>query len=71
MLVLPCFCSQVSDLSEEELFYFKARGIDEASARNMLVFSFGQEVVKGINSKQLRGRVEAGIKASLQGCMQA
>jgi hypothetical protein len=62
---LSCLARQVSDLSEEELFYFKARGIDEDAARNMLVFSFGQEVVTGLNSKALRGRVEQGIKASL------
>uniref|UniRef100_A0A7S0NAH2 Fe-S cluster assembly protein SufD n=1 Tax=Pyramimonas obovata TaxID=1411642 RepID=A0A7S0NAH2_9CHLO len=55
----------VSDLEDEELFYFQARGIDPDTARSMLVFSFGQEVVQGLEYKDLRGRVEQRVKQTL------
>lgn len=35
----------VSDLSEEALFYFRSRGIDESLARSSLVSAFAMEVV--------------------------
>lgn len=56
----------VSDLEQEELFYFLARGIDQEMARNMLVFSFGQEVVQGLEYKDLRKRVEERVKSTLE-----
>ena len=37
----------VSDLSEEELFYLRSRGLDRATARNMLMYAFVDEIVKG------------------------
>jgi Fe-S cluster assembly protein SufD len=55
----------VSDLSEDELFYMRARGIDETSARQMLVYSFGREVVLGLKDKKLMDRVEAVAKQLL------
>lgn len=36
----------VSDLEEDELFYFRSRGIDSETAREALVYSFGLEVVQ-------------------------
>lgn len=36
----------VSDLEEDELFYFLSRGIDAETARQALVYSFGLEVVQ-------------------------
>jgi hypothetical protein len=38
----------VADLSADELFYFAARGIDAAAARDALVYSFGAEVVDAL-----------------------
>jgi len=55
----------VSDLDAEALFYFRSRGVDAAAARAVLVASFGAEVVAGLPSKELRGRVEAACRASL------
>lgn len=55
----------VSDLEEEELFYFQSRGIDDITARSMLVYSFGQEVFMGLAYKQLRERVEKKVKSTL------
>lgn len=38
----------VSDLSEEELFYLRSRGVDRATARNILMFGFVAEVASKI-----------------------
>jgi Fe-S cluster assembly protein SufD len=34
----------ISDLEEDQLFYFQARGIDALTARSALVFSFASDV---------------------------
>jgi Fe-S cluster assembly scaffold protein SufB len=44
----------VSDLSEEELFYLRSRGVDVQSARNLLMFAFCNDVVANIPA-QIRG----------------
>lgn len=38
----------VSDLSEEELFYLRSRGLDVASARNLLMFAFCNDVTVNV-----------------------
>ena len=38
----------VSDLSEEELFYLRSRGLNVASARNLLMFAFCNDVVVNV-----------------------
>jgi hypothetical protein len=43
----------------------RARGIDAAAARKVLVYSFGKEVVNRLPSKALQGRIEAAVSASL------
>ena len=48
----------VSDLEAEQLFYLQARGIDPASARKMLVYSFGGEVIQHLKDTRLISRVE-------------
>jgi Fe-S cluster assembly scaffold protein SufB len=39
----------VSDLSEEELFYLRARGVDRTTARNILMYGFVDEISSGID----------------------
>lgn len=56
----------VSDLSEEELFYFRARGISAEAARQALVYSFGAEVVQSLKHKQLVQRVQGDVGAALR-----
>ncbi len=56
----------ISDLSAEELFYFQARGVSQEKARQALVYSFGAEVVQGLCSAELRGRVQGDVVAALQ-----
>eukprot|EP00899_Mesostigma_viride_P024038 jgi/Mesvir1/4819/Mv11108-RA.1 len=56
----------ISDLNEDEIFYFQSRGIDVEAARNALVFSFGSEILQGMPTAGLRKRIEASMKARLQ-----
>lgn len=39
----------VSDLSEEELFYLRSRGVDRSTARNILMYGFVTEVASKID----------------------
>ncbi|GBG70073.1 hypothetical protein CBR_g5706 [Chara braunii] len=55
----------VSDLEEEQLFYFRARGIDAVSARSALVFSFGAEVLEEFPYEDLAKRLEGTVKRAL------
>jgi len=56
----------ISDLSEEELFYFRARGISAEAARQALVYSFGAEVVQELGYEALSGRIQKDVVAALQ-----
>jgi hypothetical protein len=40
----------VSDLSDEEVFYLRSRGLDVAAARNLLMFAFCNDMVDAIPS---------------------
>eukprot|EP00262_Sarcandra_glabra_P018028 TRINITY_DN636_c0_g1_i1.p1 TRINITY_DN636_c0_g1~~TRINITY_DN636_c0_g1_i1.p1 ORF type:complete len:479 (+),score=58.10 TRINITY_DN636_c0_g1_i1:77-1513(+) len=55
----------ISDLEENQLFYFQARGVDLQTARNALIFSFGAEVMERLPYESLRKRVEAYVKELL------
>ncbi|KAL4531891.1 hypothetical protein Ndes2437B_g02327 [Nannochloris sp. 'desiccata'] len=57
-------CS-VSDLEEEEMFYLRSRGISEEAARQVLVYSFGREVVQHLKDDAAIGRVEVATKKKL------
>jgi Fe-S cluster assembly protein SufD len=56
----------VSDLDEESLFYFQARGIDAAAARVALVASFGAEVVDALPAPALVSRVRLAVRNALE-----
>ena len=43
----------VSDLSEEELFYLRARGLDRTLARNLLMYGFAEEICGLIDPSML------------------
>lgn len=55
----------VSDLEAEQLFYLQARGIDPLSARKMLVYSFGGEVMQGLKDKNIISRVQTEATSTL------
>lgn len=39
----------VSDLSEEELFYLRSRGLDVVAARNILMYAFAEEIACNVD----------------------
>eukprot|EP00537_Pseudo-nitzschia_pungens_P002756 CAMPEP_0172362256 /NCGR_PEP_ID=MMETSP1060-20121228/5899_1 /TAXON_ID=37318 /ORGANISM="Pseudo-nitzschia pungens, Strain cf. cingulata" /LENGTH=680 /DNA_ID=CAMNT_0013084711 /DNA_START=264 /DNA_END=2306 /DNA_ORIENTATION=- len=43
----------VSDLSEEELFYLRSRGLDTSLARNLLMYAFAADVCNGVDKAML------------------
>ncbi|XP_052210653.1 protein ABCI7, chloroplastic [Diospyros lotus] len=52
----------ISDLEENQLFYFQARGVDLETARKALIFSFGAEVMERLPYSFLRKKFEGQIK---------
>jgi Fe-S cluster assembly protein SufD len=48
----------VGQLDHEELFYLKSRGLAEATARNLLTYAFGAEIIERIRIASLRHRLE-------------
>ena len=39
----------VADLSEEELFYLRSRGLDRTSSRNLLMYAFVEEIASTVD----------------------
>ncbi len=48
----------VGQLEAEQVFYLKSRGLDEASARNLLTFAFAAEIVRRIPLPSLAAQLE-------------
>lgn len=48
----------VGQLDQEELFYLKSRGLTEATARNLLTYAFGAEIIERIRIASLKRRLE-------------
>ncbi|KAK4422666.1 protein ABCI7, chloroplastic [Sesamum alatum] len=55
----------ISDLEENQLFYFRARGIDAEAARKALIFSFAAEVVERFPNSAVRKSVASLIRRLL------
>ncbi|KAL6979839.1 Protein abci7, chloroplastic [Sarracenia purpurea var. burkii] len=55
----------ISDLEENQLFYFQARGVDLQTARRALIFSFGAEVIERLPQTYVQKKVENRIKKLL------
>ncbi|KAF7828552.1 protein ABCI7, chloroplastic [Senna tora] len=55
----------ISDLEESQLLYFRARGIDIETARRVLIFGFGGEVIEKLPYSSIRERVRSQIKLLL------
>ncbi|KAK9834369.1 hypothetical protein WJX84_007866, partial [Apatococcus fuscideae] len=51
----------VSDLEEDQLFYFTTRGIGAEQARKILVYSFGKEITQGFRYPKLEARLEVAV----------
>jgi Fe-S cluster assembly protein SufD len=48
----------VGQLDEKQLFYLRARGIEERMARALLTYAFARDVVERVRIDSLRGRLE-------------
>ncbi len=48
----------VGQLDEDALFYLRSRGVDEESARSMLVYGFANDIIRRLEDPALRTRVE-------------
>jgi len=49
----------VGQLDETQLFYLRARGIDEPAARALLTFAFARDVIDRVAIDSLKARLEA------------
>jgi len=58
--------STTGQLSPDEIFYFKARGIPEERARTLLAHAFGMEVVLKISDKKIRHLIEGHILTAMR-----
>lgn len=57
--------STIGQLDEDALFYLRARGLDAAAARALLVRGFAREVLAGVADETLRESLEARVLATL------
>lgn len=58
--------STTGQMSDDEVFYFQARGIPADKARNLLAYGFGIEVVQKIQNHKAQEHVASIIKEKLQ-----
>ena len=59
--------STTGQLDEEALFYLRARGLSEKSARAVLVNAFASDVLEHIGVEVVKEEIEAFIDAHYQG----
>ncbi|HYD49770.1 MAG TPA: Fe-S cluster assembly protein SufD [Terriglobales bacterium] len=53
----------IGRLDEDALFYLRARGVDSATARNLLIYAFANEMVGRIAVAPVRAQLEALLEA--------
>ena len=53
----------VGQLDAEEVFYLKSRGLSDASARNLLTYAFGAEIIARVPVASLKHRLEQAVLA--------
>ena len=56
----------IGRLDDEQLFYLRARGIGEESARDLLTFAFANELLGRMKSAEVRERLEMAVRAKLE-----
>ncbi|MGD9545969.1 MAG: Fe-S cluster assembly protein SufD [Candidatus Krumholzibacteriia bacterium] len=57
--------STTGQLSDDQVFYLRSRGFDEATARNLLAYAFAGEVVEPVEVPALRDELIAAVHAKL------
>jgi Fe-S cluster assembly protein SufD len=55
----------VGELDEDQLFYLRARGIDEVTGRALLTFAFARDIVDRVSIAPLRKRLEGLLLARM------
>jgi Fe-S cluster assembly protein SufD len=61
----------IGELSEEQMFYLRARGIDESVARGILTVAFAEKIARRFRSEWVRERAGALIRCRLPAAPQA
>jgi Fe-S cluster assembly protein SufD len=56
----------VGQLDNEEVFYLKSRGLSEITARNLLTYAFGAEIIDRISIASLKRRLEQTVLEQTQ-----
>ena len=56
----------VGQLDNEEVFYLKSRGLSENTARNLLTYAFGAEIIDRISIASLKHRLEQTVLEQTQ-----
>ena len=56
----------VAPLDDEEVFYLKSRGLDDAAARELLIYAFGAELIERIAVPSLRRQLQQRMSEQTQ-----
>ena len=56
----------VGRLNDEQVFYLRSRGLDEAAARDLLTFAFAGDIIRRIHVAPLRDRLTTFFRTRLQ-----
>jgi Fe-S cluster assembly protein SufD len=56
----------IGQLDDEQLFYLQSRGLDDATARDLLTYAFGAEIVDRIPVRSLVARLEQTVMHQTQ-----
>lgn len=51
----------VGQLEEEEIFYLRTRGLNDALARNLLTYGFAEEIIEKIGIETIRAELDAAL----------
>lgn len=60
----------VGQLDESAVFYLRSRGVEESNARNILTYSFADEIIRRVGSAELRRHIESHFMAKLPNSQQ-
>jgi Fe-S cluster assembly protein SufD len=55
----------VGQLDEKAVFYLRSRGLDEETARNLLIFSFAEEMIQKVRIEPLRDQLKNALTGKL------
>jgi len=57
----------IGRLDEEQLFYMRSRGIDEASARSLLTYAFASDILGQMKVKPIQCQIDLDLLQHLAG----